>query len=130
MQTTGRVDEQELRAALLGTLEHLKAHARRIGPAGARDHLDPRTLRLRELWSGALLRLGLTGGDLAIVGIGTLILLAVEVWQEYRGPVRPALAKQRGAVQWLAMLLPMAALLLLGILRGSYIASEFIYRQY
>ena len=91
---------------------------------------DPRTLRLRELWSGALLRLGLTGGDLAIVGVGTLILLAVEVWQEYRGPVRPALAKQRGAVQWLAMLLPMAALLLLGILRGSYIASEFIYRQY
>ena len=91
---------------------------------------DPRTLRLRELWSGALLRLGLTGGDLAIVGIGTLILLAVEVWQEYRGPVRPALAKQRGVLQWLAMLLPMAALLLLGILRGSYIASEFIYRQY
>ena len=91
---------------------------------------DPRTVHLHELWSGALLRLGLTGSDLAIVGAGTLVMLAVETWQEFRGPVRPALARQRAIVQWLAMLLPMAALLLLGILRGSYIASEFIYRQY
>ena len=92
--------------------------------------VSPGRFRLRELLDGAALRMGLSGGDLAIIGIGTAILLAVEIYQEYRGPVRPALAKQRATVQWLAMLLPMAALLLLGLLRGSYIASEFIYRQY
>lgn len=95
-----------------------------------RRSVSPSRFRLGELLDGAALRMGLSGSDLAIIGIGTAILLAVEAYQEYRGPVRPALAKQRAIVQWLAMLLPMAALLLLGLLRGSYIASEFIYRQY
>ena len=92
--------------------------------------VSPSRFRLRELLDGAALNMGLNGPDLAIIGLGTAVLLAVEIFQEYRGPVRPALAKQRAVVQWLAMLLPMAALLLLGLLRGSYIASEFIYRQY
>ncbi len=90
----------------------------------------PRTLHLHELWNGKLLQMGLTGGDLWIIGLGTLILLIVETYQEKRGSVRVALAKQNFFVQWLAILLPMVALLLLGIFRGSYIASEFIYRQY
>ena len=92
--------------------------------------VSPGRFRLGELLDGAALRMGLTGSDLTVIGLGTAILLAVEIFQEYRGPVRPALAKQRAIIQWLAMLLPMAALLLLGLLRGSYIASEFIYRQY
>ena len=95
-----------------------------------RRSVSPSRFRLRELLDGAALHMGLSGGDLAVIGLGTAVLLAVEIWQEYRGPVRPALAKQKPLVQWLAMLLPMAALLLLGLLRGSYIASEFIYRQY
>lgn len=91
---------------------------------------DPRTVHLHELWSGTLLNMGLTGKDLAIVLLATAALIAVEVYQERRGSVREALSKRGALVQWLAMLIPMVLLLLLGIMRGSYIASEFIYRAY
>lgn len=91
---------------------------------------NPRTVHLHELWSGTLLQMGLSGGDLAIIFASTAVMLAVEIYQERRGSVREALSKQNALVQWLFMLIPMAALLLLGLFRGSYIASEFIYRAY
>ena len=50
--------------------------------------------------------------------------------EEKHGSVTAALAKQNGFVQWLAMTALMAALLFFGIFRGSYISSEFIYKQY
>ncbi len=86
--------------------------------------------RGHELTNGAVLQMGLPGKDLLIIAACTLALLLVEIHQERHGSMRETLAKQSGFVQWLAMLLPMAVLLFLGILRGSYIASEFIYRQF
>ncbi|MBQ4353297.1 MAG: MBOAT family protein [Clostridia bacterium] len=83
-----------------------------------------------QLTDGTLLSMGLTAADFAVVGISVLVMLLLEWYEEKHGSVRDALAKQNAFVQWLAMLLPMIALLLFGIFRGSYIASEFIYKQY
>jgi D-alanyl-lipoteichoic acid acyltransferase DltB (MBOAT superfamily) len=92
--------------------------------------LNPKTIHLHELWSGALLQFGLTGSDMAVIFCCTAAMLCVEAYQEKRGSVREALAQKNALVQWLAMLIPMVVLLLLGLMRGSYISSEFIYRQY
>ncbi len=83
-----------------------------------------------ELLNGTVLQMGLPGSDLIIIAVCTLILLLVEIHQEHYGSMRETLAKKDGFLQWLAMFIPMTAILFLGILRGSYIASEFIYRQF
>ena len=92
--------------------------------------VTPGLCRPGQLCDGTLLQMGLAAGDLWVVGLGTAAILAVEQYQERRGSVRQALARQNAAVQWMAMAVPMVLLLLLGIFRGSYIASEFIYRQF
>ncbi len=86
--------------------------------------------RFGELTGGTVLQMGLPGKDLIVIAVCTLVLLLVEIHQERHGSMRDTLSKKSGFVQWLAMVIPMAAILFLGILRGSYIASEFIYRQF
>ncbi|MCI9557133.1 MAG: MBOAT family protein [Lawsonibacter sp.] len=86
--------------------------------------------RLSELWDGTLLTLGLGGFDLAVIGLGTAVLVGVEWFQERGGQVRKTLERQSFLVQWLALFLPLAALLCLGILRAEYISSGFLYQQY
>ncbi len=121
-----------LRTNLIVFIGRYITRAPRLLTAGALllRTFNPRTMYLSQLWDGTLLRMGLGGGDLLILGLGTLGLLALEWFQETKGPVRQTLARQSALVQWLAMLLPMAVILFFGIFRGSYIASEFIYRQY
>lgn len=89
--------------------------------------LDP---ELAALWDGRMLALGLTGWDILIVFAGMAVILAVECFQERGGHVRLALERQHWLVQWAAILIPLAVILLLGVMRGDYIASEFIYQQY
>ena len=91
---------------------------------------DPRAFAVSDLWNGTLLHMGLTGADFRIIALATAVMLAVEWHEEKHGSVTAALAKQNGFVQWLAMTALMAALLFFGIFRGSYISSEFIYKQY
>lgn len=86
--------------------------------------------RLSELWDGTLLTLGLGGFDLAVIGLGMAVLVGVEWFQERGGQVRKTLERQSFLVQWLALFLPLAALLCLGILRAEYISSGFLYQQY
>ena len=85
---------------------------------------------LSALWDGRMLALGLTGWDLAIVFAGLAVILAAEFYQERGGHVRAALERRHWLVQWAAILIPLAVILLLGVMRGDYIASEFIYQQY
>lgn len=85
---------------------------------------------LSALWDGRMLALGLTGWDIAIVLLGMAVILAVECYQERGGRVRETLERQHWLVQWLAILVPLAVILLLGVMRGDYIASQFIYQQY
>ena len=89
--------------------------------------VDP---RFGELADGTLLSLGLPGADLAVVGIGVIVLLAAESAMERGVVIREWLAERHWAVQWAAILAPLLILLLFGIMRGDYIAAEFIYQQY
>ena len=61
---------------------------------------------------------------------GMALVLGLEWRLERGGDPRKTLAKQKGAVQWLVLFGFLLALLLLGIMRGDYIASEFIYTQF
>lgn len=85
---------------------------------------------LYQVADGTILRLGLQVSDLVIILAGTVSVLAVECYQERGGQVRKALERRGFGIQWLCILLPLVILLLFGILRGGYIASEFIYKQF
>lgn len=90
----------------------------------------PSTFNASELLNGTLGNMGLTAMDFAIVGISVIVMLLCEFYEEKHGSVRDCLAKQNTFVQWLAIAIPMLVILLFGIFRGSYISSEFIYKQY
>ena len=87
--------------------------------------------RIGDLFSGVPLSLGLGVGDYLIIALSTAAVLVVEYIEEkHDQPMTDVLAEQSGLVQWIVMAALMTALLLFGIFRGSYIASEFIYMQY
>ena len=83
-----------------------------------------------SLWNGALLTLGLTGFDFAVVLLGMAAVLGLEFYQERGGRVRAALEKKSFFVQWLAILAPLLVLLCFGILKGGNISESFIYQQF
>lgn len=89
--------------------------------------LDPEAA---ALWDGRMLGLGLNGFDMAVVFLGVAVVLAVELYQERGGHVRMALEQRHWAVQWLAILVPLAVIVVLGAMGGDYIAPGFIYQQY
>lgn len=90
----------------------------------------PSTFAISDLWNGTILGMGLTGRDLLIVAVSVLAMLVYEWYEEYRGSVTATLAKKNAFVQWIAIFIPLIVILLFGIMRGSYISSEFIYKQY
>lgn len=90
---------------------------------------NPAQIRFGELFDGVF-SLGLTVNDYIIVALSLVTLLVVEAYQEYRGSVREALAKKNALLQWAAIFIPLLVILLFGVMRGDYIASEFIYKQY
>lgn len=89
--------------------------------------LDP---EVAALWDGRMLALGLTGWDLIIIFAGVAVILMAEYFQERGGHVRAALERRHWLVQWAAILIPLAVIVFFGVMRGDYIASEFIYQQY
>ena len=85
--------------------------------------------RLSDL--GGVLDLGLAPSDIVITLTAMAAVLALELYQELGGRVRAGLEKRSWFIQWLGILAPLTAILLLGILlRGDYIPSAFIYQQY
>lgn len=89
--------------------------------------LDP---EVAALWDGRMLTLGLGGFDMAVVLLGVAVVLAVELYQERGGHVRAALERRSWPAQWLAILIPLAVIVVLGAMGGDYIAPGFIYQQY
>lgn len=83
-----------------------------------------------DLWNGTLLSLGLTAGDYWVLLIGTVVLVAMEAVQERRGSLAAVLDRRGGALWWPVLLAGLVCLVMLGIFREGYIASQFIYQQY
>ena len=74
--------------------------------------------------------LGLGTGDLIVAAAGVVLLTAAEYFMEKRGDLRDWLEGRSAPVQWLAIALPLVLILCLGLLRGSHISSDFIYKQF
>ena len=91
---------------------------------------NPVTFDLHNLWDGTVLAMGLSLTDLIIVAVCTIAMHAVEWYEEKRENAVDALAKKNGFVQWIVMAVLMLLIVFCGIMRGSYISSEFIYKAY
>ncbi len=85
---------------------------------------------LYQLRDGTFLSLGLKALDYWVIGIGVVVILALEWFQEQGTPIRKTLEKKSVLVQWLCIFLPLLILLVMHILGGEYISSEFIYKQF
>ncbi|MDR0489760.1 MAG: MBOAT family protein [Oscillospiraceae bacterium] len=81
-------------------------------------------------FDGSLLLPGLPQFDIWVVLIATLAMVIIEYFQERGLHVRESLEKRGFLTQWAAIVVPMAAILFLGVFREGYIASQFIYGRY
>lgn len=86
--------------------------------------------RARSLFDGTLLTLGLDKAGIIIVLAGIFAVLCAEFIQERGIMIRKTLEKRGFLVQWLAILIPLAVILLLGVFNQDYISAEFIYAQF
>ena len=91
---------------------------------------NPATVELPQLFDSTLLGMGLQGADLIVIAVSLAVMLAVEFYEEKKGSFALMLERKPAFVQWLAVAIPLIVILIFGIMRGSYIASEFIYKQY
>ena len=85
---------------------------------------------LDAIKNGELLNLGIELKDYVIMALGVVIVIAIEAFYEKGIDLRKKLDSKNGFVQWLAMLMIIVVILYLGVFRGNYIASEFIYKGY
>jgi D-alanyl-lipoteichoic acid acyltransferase DltB (MBOAT superfamily) len=83
-----------------------------------------------RLFDGTVFTLGLPRSGVLIVALGMLVVLAVEFFQERNVHLRERLETKSALLQWLAIVVPLAAILLLGAFHEEYVAAEFIYAQF
>ncbi len=85
---------------------------------------------IAQLFDGTLLNFGIATTDYIVIIIGTLVLLLIEATYEYGNGAKKLVDKQKPLVQWGVLMSGILVLLIFGICRGDYIASEFIYKQF
>lgn len=83
-----------------------------------------------QLINGTLLNLGITLGDFIVVIIATIVLLAVEAFAEKGKDLKDELNKKGFATQYAVIIVYMIVMLMFGLCRENYIASEFIYSSF
>lgn len=88
------------------------------------------TFNPQVLWNGALLRLGLTVTDYAIIGIACAVMFWVSLCQEKGGSVREKLWQKPAALRWALFFGLFVVILLMGSYGFGYDASSFIYNRF
>ena len=83
-----------------------------------------------ELFNGTLLNMGLTGIDFVIVLVGIIVVLVVEAFDEKGKNLKDELNNKGLVVQSSVLVVYMLVMLIFGLCRGDYIASEFIYSRF
>lgn len=86
--------------------------------------------RIGELSGSLFLSFGLSAVDYAVLAVGVLLLFAAEYADEKGTPLTEAIEKKGTVAVFLTAVLLFAAFLAFGVYRGSYISSEFIYKQF
>lgn len=82
------------------------------------------------LLDGTVMQLGVTAMDYLVIFAGVAVMLTVEFFQERGVSVREALAQKSAPVQYLGILLPVAAVLVLGVWIKGDVSVGFIYMQF
>lgn len=82
-----------------------------------------------EAFSGTLLRLGLSGSDYIVAGLGVIVMFAVSCVQERHGSVREALW-EKPVLSYTLFFVLAAAVLTFGAYGVGYDSSQFIYNQF
>lgn len=80
-------------------------------------------------FDGSLLRLGLSGADYLVLGVGLAIVLGVSLFKLERGPVRDVLYR-RSTLFYSLMALLLIVILVFGAYGIGYDSSQFIYNQF
>lgn len=121
---------QMVRTSILVLIGRYITRAGRFLAAVEMLKLTVTTFRFDGILNGTLLTMGLSFQDYVIVLVGTCILLVVEAFEEKGRDLRVQLEQKKFSVQWAVMMASLLILLVFGICRGDYIASEFIYKQF
>lgn len=121
---------QILRTAILVLIGRYITRAGRFLAAVEMLKLTVTKFTLNGIFNGTLLNFGLTLQDYIVVLIGTFVLLIVEAFDEAGKNLRIKINHKNFGVQWAVMMVSLLVLLVFGICRGDYIASEFIYKQF
>lgn len=85
---------------------------------------------ISELFNGTLLEMGLTNIDFIVVMVGILVVLIVEAFAEKGKDLKDGLNKKGAFTQSSVLVVYMIVMLVFGLCRGDYIASEFIYSRF
>lgn len=83
-----------------------------------------------ELWTSALLKLGLTGADFVVMFGSLFVVLGVSLAKASGKNVVDCLFKQGIAFRWIVYLLLVFSILLFGVYGAGYDAASFIYFQF
>lgn len=86
--------------------------------------------RAAELTVGNFAALGLSGIDYSVLAVGVLLLFAAELCEEKGDALSVRIEKKGTAAVFVATVAAFSVFVLFGLFRGSYIASEFIYKQF
>lgn len=121
---------QILRTSILVLIGRYITRAGRFLAAVEMLKLTVTTFSLNSVFDGTLLKMGLTFQDYIVILIGTIVLLIVEAFDEAGKNLRIKINHKNFGVQWAVMMVSLLVLLVFGICRGDYIASEFIYKQF
>jgi hypothetical protein len=87
------------------------------------------TWNWNEVFGGALLKLGLTAADYAVVALGAVLLIAVSLIQR-RGPIREQLADQPYGLRYALVAVLVLVVLVFGAYGIGFDSSQFIYNQF
>jgi len=83
--------------------------------------------RPAALFDGTLLNFGLNGFDMWVIFFAVLIVIGLEYYQECGGQVRASLEKRGFVMQWAAIVVPLIAIVFLGLWGQT---EQFIYGQF
>ncbi len=87
------------------------------------------TWNWNEVFSGALLKLGLTAADYAVVALGAVLLITVSLIQR-RGPIRERLADGPYGLRYALVAVLILAVIVFGAYGIGFDSSQFIYNQF
>ena len=119
-----------LRTTVIVLIGRYITRAANIGTALSMLSKTFRGFSAADIFNGTIMNLGLTASDYAVVAIGVLLIFIFELCEECGFKVSEKIEQKGSIPTFVFILAGVLILIIFGIYRDSYIASEFIYRQF